>query len=141
MNVLRLAGLLSQYIAENDEEAKAKLTPSYLGHVLSVNEELYREAIHMQKQQDDHDGHKYAFWLTGEAVAANALPGAMDPSRLGLPPSLDDFEDVLSSGVLAAASPVFPSNQSRIWQESVDSTENSLIEGPQSAGTRLATLR
>ena len=63
------AAMLGQYIAENDNEAKNKLTPSYLGHVLSINEELFKEGFRMQKEENPHDGHQYAFWFPGGNAA------------------------------------------------------------------------
>lgn len=68
------AGLLGQYIAENDKDAKAKLTPSYLGHVLSVNADIFKEGFRMQVQEDKHNGNRYAFWLPDSKVAAPAPP-------------------------------------------------------------------
>jgi hypothetical protein len=95
-------GLLSQYIAENDKEARAKLTPSYLGHVLSINEELFREVFRMQKQLDKHDGHAYAFWLPGnDAVAAANLPAIAGTKHPG-DVCLDDLEGLFTDLLSAA---------------------------------------
>jgi hypothetical protein len=86
-------GLLSQYIVENDKEAKNKLTPSYLAHVLSINEDLFKEGFHMQKAENPHDGHKYAFWLPGSNAAGDACASAARGQEPGDTATLDPFED------------------------------------------------